>query len=197
MGNLGLGKGRPGGWAGAFLVLVVAVTSPALAEEARLIEIIYELDLRALDGRPLPTFETDATADPEGFVLRGDSAGGPLALYQAMGAPPLESPEAGLWAALRFRDRLAGTGGDAKTLEPIAALPYSPDLQPASAITPAFDIAVTEGDEGGIVVEVNGVTHALAPGAPTVVAVGERTISLDDFADAVLVAYTAAGVAPA
>ena len=135
MSIFGLGRGRPRDWAGALLVLAVAATSPALAEEARLIEIIYELDLRALDGRPLPTFESDATADPEGFVLVGGAAGEPLVLYHAMDAPPPVNPETVLWAGLRFRDHLAGAGGDAKTLEPVAALPYSPDLQPASTIT--------------------------------------------------------------
>lgn len=194
MENLGLRKGRLGGWAGALLVLTLVAASPALAGQARLIEIVYELDLRALDGRPLPTFETDARVDPEGYVLVADPAGGPPVLYQALDAPLPASPETGLWAALRYRDHLADPSADAKTLEPVVALPYSPDLQSTAAITPGFDITISEVDDGDVVVTVGGVSHTLAPGAPTAVAVGERTVSLDEFADAVLKTYTAAGV---
>ncbi len=194
MENPGVRNGRFGGWAGPLLVLTFVAASPALAGQARLIEIIYELDLRALDGRPLPTFETDATVDPDGYVLVADPAGGPPILYQALDAPAPKGPETGLWAALRFRDHLAGVGADTKTLEPIAALPYSPDLQSTSAITPTFDITISEVDDGDIVVAVGGVAHRLAPGAPTAIAVGERTVTLDEFADAVLKTYAAAGV---
>ncbi len=56
--NFGLRKGRSGGWAGALLVLAVAASFPALVEQTHLIEIIYELDLHAPEGRPLPSFET-------------------------------------------------------------------------------------------------------------------------------------------
>ena len=134
----------------------------------------------------------DATSDPDGFVLVSSPAGELPVLYPAMNAPLPQKPESGLRAALRFRNHLAGT--DAKMLEPVAALPYSPDLQSASAVTPVFDIAVTEANGGEIMVELDGVTHTLAPNTPTALAVKERTVSLKEFADAVLDAYAAAGV---
>lgn len=176
------------------LLVLLFSMAPASAEPVHLVEIIYEFDFRSLDGRPLPTSSRDVEADPQGYILADSGSAERRVLYPAMGAPLPETSATGLWAALRFRDRLTGAGVDAKTLEPIAALPYSPNLQPATAITPVFNIAVTEVDDGDIVVEVDGIAQTLAPGVPMAVAVGDRTVSVDEFAGAVLEAYAKAGV---
>jgi hypothetical protein len=168
--------------------------APLRAEPVHLVEIIYELDLRSFDGRPLPASQSDADADPQGYFLADNGAGEGGVLYSAMGKPLTDTSQIGLWTALRFRDLLSGSSADVKTLEPIAALPYSPDLQSTAAITPIFDITIAEVDDGDIVVEVDGVAQRLPPGEPMVVATGERTVSLDEVADAVLEAYAAAGV---
>jgi hypothetical protein len=179
----------------ASIVYFVSLTLPAWSQTVQLVEFVYELDLSSLNGRPLPTFEADATADPDGFVIVSSASGGPLVLYQAMNTPLPQSPETGLWAALRFRDYLAGGAVDVKMLEAVAALPYSPTLQSSTSITPGFDIAIAEISDGTIVVDVDGISHTLILDEPAVIAVGERTVTLDAFADAVLETYAAAGVA--
>ena len=175
------------------LFCLATFAAPLRAETVHLVEFIYELDLAPFEPGDLPQIH-DEDGEATGYVIVPATTGTSGAVYQALDAPVPQSTELGLWAALRFRNHLFGSSGDPRTLEPVAGLPWSPDFKTIAGVAPQIDFSVTGIADGVLSLATGGTVRDVQPGAEVLVATAQRAVSADDFIDAVLAAYRAAGV---
>jgi hypothetical protein len=149
-----------------------------------LVELVYEVDTRPLEGRTLPSEFSDT--DPLGYVVQKLGETVPATLYPALGKPLSNESRPVLWIARRFRNRLSQGGGESRTLHSSKEPKFALRSDDSGSIAPFIPVEVVVDKNGTVKAKSRDREVALKPGESVLIALAQKEYEREAFADAII-----------